>query len=58
MLLLRTLWASVLALGTLCAATSSSGSKVLIVLEPALAKKDFSIFFNGLEGDFTLQWLV
>jgi len=51
MLSLRALWASVIALSTLCAATSSTGSKVLVVLEPTVAKSDFSVFFNGLEGD-------
>ncbi|KIM28805.1 hypothetical protein M408DRAFT_329251 [Serendipita vermifera MAFF 305830] len=50
MLSLRALWASLIALSTLCAATSSSGSRVLVVLEPALAKDSFSTFFNGLEA--------
>lgn len=54
MLPLRSLWASLIALSTLCAAASSSGSRVLVVLEPALAKDSFSTFFNGLEGEFVV----
>jgi oligosaccharyltransferase complex subunit beta len=31
-------------------AKSSTGDSVLVVLDPKLDKKDFSIFFGGLEG--------
>ncbi|PVG02191.1 Dolichyl-diphosphooligosaccharide-protein glycosyltransferase 48kDa subunit [Serendipita vermifera] len=46
----RSLMASVLALSALCAATSSTGARVLVVLEPALSKSSFSKFFEGLEA--------
>ncbi|CAG7846645.1 Dolichyl-diphosphooligosaccharide--protein glycosyltransferase 48 kDa subunit Short=Oligosaccharyl transferase 48 kDa subunit; AltName: Full=Oligosaccharyl transferase beta subunit 1 {ECO:0000312/WormBase:T09A5.11}; Flags: Precursor [Serendipita indica DSM 11827] len=47
--LLRSLFTSLISLGALCAASSSAGSRVLVVLEPALSKTDYSTFFDGLE---------
>jgi oligosaccharyltransferase complex subunit beta len=29
---------------------SSTGSSVLVILEPKLAKEDYSLFFDGLTG--------
>lgn len=35
-------------------AISSSGSSVLVLLEPKLKRDDYSLFFNGLEGSLSL----
>ena len=31
---------------------SSTGPKVLVVLEPKLDQADYSLFFDGLKGEF------
>lgn len=35
-------------------AISSSGSSVLVLLEPKLKRDDYSVFFNGLQGALLL----
>lgn len=55
MMRLRLLWVSLISLVALCSATSSTGSKVLVILEPTLKKDSFSTFFGGLEGMYLFQ---
>jgi len=33
-------------------ARSSTGNKVLVVLEPKLSRDDYSVFFNNLESQY------
>jgi oligosaccharyltransferase complex subunit beta len=53
MVFIRSLVSAIVALGALCAAKSSTGNKVLVVIEPALNKQDYFTFFSGLEGEYT-----
>jgi len=50
MVSIRSLVSAIVALGALCAAKSSTGNKVLVVIEPALNKQDYFTFFSGLEA--------
>lgn len=45
-------WSLLSLLGLLCStlATSSTGNSVLVVLDPALDRDNFSRFFDGLAG--------
>lgn len=48
---LRSALVSCLALLASVLAKSSSGDKVLVLLDPSLDKANYSIFFNGLESE-------
>ena len=51
MLFLRSALVSCLALLGSVLAKSSTGDKVLVLLDPSLDKADYSVFFNGLESE-------
>lgn len=48
---LKSALVSCLALLSSVLAQSSSGDKVLVLLDPSLDKANYSVFFNGLESE-------
>lgn len=51
----RSIILGVLALAAQAIAKSSTGDKVLVVLESGIAKSDYSSFWASLEGEYSIQ---
>jgi hypothetical protein len=48
---------TLLSLAAYALARSSTGSSVLVILEPKLKQADYSLFFDGLRGNLTFSGL-
>jgi hypothetical protein len=55
MLFPRSIILGVLGLAAQAIAKSSTGDKVLVVLESGIAKSDYSSFWASLEGGYSIQ---
>ena len=55
MLFPRSIILGVLSLAAQAIAKSSTGDKVLVVLESGIAKSDYSSFWASLEGTYPIQ---
>ena len=56
--MLLSLLGTLLSLAAAALARSSTGSSVLVILEPKLKQDDYSLFFGGLRGMYVLMCVL